>query len=300
MVVIIMSSKQLDKIYTQSKRLQITSNDRIVIMSDCHRGTGDKFDNFLKNKNIYLGALRHYYYRGFYYIELGDGDDMWEVKRYQDIIEENLSVFKMLKKFKDDNHLIMIYGNHDIIKRYPSILKKYFYTYFDNLLGEKRDLLNDMTVYESIVLEYKDKELFLLHGHQVDFFNSKLWLLSRFFVRNVWRKLEAFGIKDPTNAAKKYSVSKNVEKKLQKYSNEKNKLLIAGHTHRPIMPQIKESLYFNDGSCIHPNGITCLEIEDGCITLVKWEYSINKKKNINIKRVILGNPTPIDLYFQEN
>ncbi len=145
---------------------------------------------------------------------------------------------------------------------------------------------------------YKGNEIFLLHGHQADFFNNNLWPFSRFLVRNVWRKLESFGIKDPTKSAKKYSVSHRVEKKLQKWSIDNQKLLIAGHTHRPIMPSAGESLYFNDGSCIHPNGITCLEIEKGCISLVKWSYDINEESNITIRRYVLGSSVPIELYFQ--
>ena len=121
--------------------------------------------------------------------------------------------------------------------------------------------------------------------------------MSRFFVRNIWRPLEYVGIKDPTSSAKKYNVSKGVEKKLQKWSNKNHKLLIAGHTHRPVMSNIGESLYFNDGSCIHPNGITCIEIEDGKISLVKWEYNINRSKKINIKRTVLVQSVPLTLYY---
>lgn len=288
----------LDRIYNNSDRLKIDDSTKLVIMSDCHRGAGDNFDNFLKNKNIFLGALRHYYYRGFTYIELGDGDDFWEVKKYKDIIEEHISAFKLIKKFHQNNRFIMIYGNHDIVKSHPRVLKEYFSTYYDKFSNEEKELLTDLQVYESLILDYDGKEIFLLHGHQVDFFNSNLWRLSRFLVRNVWRKLESIGIKDPTKAAKRYSVSESVEKKLQKWSIDNNKLLIAGHTHRPIMPNVGESLYFNDGSCIHPNGITCIEIENGNISLVKWEYNITKKRTINIKRTILGSPVPIKLYFQ--
>ena len=289
--------KGLDRLYSNSNKIKIDDSSKLIIMSDCHRGAGDNFDNFLKNRNIFLGALRHYYYRGFTYIELGDGDDFWEVKKYKDIIEEHISAFKLIKKFHQNNRFIMLYGNHDIVKRQPQILKEYFSTYYDKFSNEEKELLADLQVFESLILDYDGKEIFLLHGHQVDFFNSNLWRLSRFLVRNVWRKLEGIGIKDPTKAAKKYSVSESVERKLQKWSIENNKLLIAGHTHRPIMPNVGESLYFNDGSCIHPNGITCIEIEDGHISLVKWEYNITKKKTINIKRTILGRPVPIKSYF---
>ena len=88
-------------------------------MSDCHRGIGDKYDNFIKNKNIYL----HYYYNmDFTYIELGDGDELWEVLNYKDIIIKHLDAFMMLNKFYDNDRLIMLYGNHDFFKKNNDIL----------------------------------------------------------------------------------------------------------------------------------------------------------------------------------
>lgn len=294
-----MSIKQLDKIYNNSKRIKIDDSSKIFIMSDCHRGSGDAFDNFFKNKNIYVGALNHYFNKGYTYIELGDGDDMWEVKNYNEIIEENIDVFKVLKRFHQNNRLVMIYGNHDIVKRMPKILEKYFYTYYDKITKEEKELLYNLRVYESLIIEYKGYEMFLVHGHQVDFLNNKLWRLSRFLVRNVWRRLEHIGVKDPTKAAKKYIVSKKVEKRLQKWSRDNNHILIAGHTHRPIIPSIGESLYFNDGSCIHPNGVTCLEIENGCISLVKWEESINDEQIISVSRKLLGGDILIDEYLEK-
>lgn len=294
-----MSIKKLDKVYNNSMRIKIDDLSKIVIMSDCHRGAGNNFDNFLRNKNIYKGALNHYFNKGYTYIELGDGDDMWEVKKYNEIIEEHLDTFKILKKFHQNNRLVMIYGNHDIVKRIPKILEKYFYTYYDKITKEEKELLFNLKVYESLIIDYKGQEIFLVHGHQVDFLNSTLWRLSRFLVRNIWRPFEYIGMKDPTNSAKKYKVSKNVEKKLQKWSMENNRILIAGHTHRPIIPEVGEGLYFNDGSCIHPNGVTCLEIENGHISLVKWEETINDDQIISVKRKLLGGDTLIEEYLQK-
>ena len=270
---------------------------KIVIMSDCHRGNGNNDDNFEKNKNIYDSALQHYFNNGFTYIELGDGDEMWEVKNYKEIIEEHIDSFKELKRFNDEGRLIMIYGNHDIVKKSPAILRKYFYEYEDKETNEKRKLLFNLEAYESLILEYKGQEIFLIHGHQVDFLNSTIWPVSRFLVRYVWRNLELVGIKDPTSAAKNYRVKNKVEKKLQKWSQENKKMVIAGHTHRPLFPKAKESLYFNDGSCIHSNGITCLEIENGKIGLAKWGLDVNNDEQIVVKRFGLEKSEPIENFF---
>lgn len=290
-------NNKLDKIFKNSKELVIDDNTKLVIMSDCHRGAGNNYDNFIKNKNIFEVALQDYYNKGFTYIELGDGDEMWEIEDYEDIIETHLDAFKQLKKFNDSGKLIMIYGNHDIVKNSPKILKKYFYKYYGKEKEKEKSLLDNLIVYESLILKYKNYDIFLIHGHQVDFLNSTIWPFSRFLVRHIWKPLEQLGIKDPTSAAKNYKVTQKTEKRLKNWSIKNNKILIAGHTHRPIFPQIGKSLYFNDGSCIHPNGITCIEIESGNITLVKWVLKANKNKLISVKRKVLDGNKPIINFF---
>lgn len=292
-------SKKLDKIFKNSKRLFMDDSTKLAIMSDCHRGSGDNYDNFVKNQNLFKAALQYYYAKGFTYVELGDGDDMWEVKDYENIIEVHLEAFKQLKKFNNSGRLIMIYGNHDMVKKSPAVLEQYFYKYYNTITKKEEPLLDSLIVYESLVLNYKNYDIFLIHGHQVDFLNSTLWRLSRFLVRYVWKPLENIVTKDPTSAAKNYQVSKNTEKRLEEWSTQNNKILIAGHTHRAIFPKIGQSLYFNDGSCIHPNGITCLEIENGNITLVRWEFEVNKDEFILAKRKVLEGQESIINFFKQ-
>lgn len=288
-------NKRLDKLFKNSKKMSINNQSKIVIMSDCHRGIGDINDNFKKNKNIYGDALNYYYKNGFTYIELGDGDEMWEIEDYDNIIKENIEVFKIIKKFHDKNRLIMLYGNHDIIKRNQEILEKHFYKY--NNVNKEEDLLNNLTTYETLILNYDNKDIFLIHGHQLDIINSSFWKLTRFLIKNAWKKVEKIGIKDITNNIKNNKVENKIERKLKKWSIKNNKIIITGHTHNPIYPEIGDSLYFNDGSCIHPDGITCIEIENGNISLVKWTFAIKDNKIISVEReIIIGNKS-IDSFY---
>lgn len=282
--------RKLNKILKKSKKVFIDDDSKIVIMSDCHRGDGSNSDNFMKNELIFLKSLNYYDKNGFMYIELGDGDEMWEVKDYPKIIEVHIESFRKLKKFHDSNRLIMIYGNHDILKKSPYVLKQTFSKY--KLDTKEESLLENLKVYESLILNYKNHDLFLIHGHQVDFLNSTLWMFSRFLVRYIWKTLENIGLKDPTGTSKNHGVTKNTEKKLQEWSKINHKILIAGHTHRAVFPNTGESMYFNDGSCIHPNGITALEIENGNITLVKWE----KEKFSITRKIIEGNQSILSFY----
>lgn len=67
-----------------------------------------------------------------------------------------------------------------------------------------------------------------------------------------------------------YKKKNKVEQKIIKWSKDNNIMLISGHTHRPTFANLDEDMYFNSGSCIHPEAITDIEIECGYIRLVKW------------------------------
>lgn len=289
-------TKKIDKLFKKSKRISINNKSKIVIMSDCHRGIGDINDNFKKNKNIYGDALNYYYKNNFTYIELGDGDEMWEIQDYDDIIKENIKIFKIIKKFHDKNRLIMIYGNHDIIKREQEILEKHFYKY--NNKNKEESLLNNLITYESIILRYNNKDIFLIHGHQLSLMNSSLWKITRSLIKNAWKKLEKIGIKDITNNIKNNKVEKYLEKQLKKWSIKNNKIIITGHTHNPIYPEPGTHLYFNDGSCIHPDGITCIEIENGNISLIKWIFVLKDNKYISVERQIIVGSQLINNFYK--
>ena len=291
--------KELTKILKKSKIFKIDNKSKIVIMSDCHRGTGNNYDSFTKNENIFNSALNYYFLNGYTYVELGDGDEMWKEVNYQNIIDEHLDTFKIFKKFYELNRFIMIYGNHDICKRDFEVLKRFFYFYYDKRLNKNIKLLDNLVVNESIIFDYYDKKILLFHGHQLDILNGILWRLSRLLVRYVWRFLEYTIFKELTSSAKNYyKINKRVNR-LQKWCKKNNIIIITGHTHKPMYPTCKKGMYFNTGSCIHPNGITCLEIENGNISLVKWSLKLNKKSLIVPKRTILDGEKRLSSFFNK-
>ena len=76
-----------------------------------------------------------------------------------------------------------------------------------------RVLKNTPNLFQRELSNPKDKDIFMLHGHQVDLLNGTFWRLARFLVRHVWKNLERFGIRDLTRAAKNYAVLKSFLKK---------------------------------------------------------------------------------------
>ena len=98
---------RLNKTFEGAARLPLNSRTKYVLISDCHRGVGTSNDNFLKNQNLYFAALQHYYRTGYTYIELGDGDELWENRSMEQIIEAHGNVFWLLSLLQRKEFLRM-------------------------------------------------------------------------------------------------------------------------------------------------------------------------------------------------
>lgn len=291
--------KRVSQVFQSSEQIYFDDSSRIVLMSDCHRGNGDWTDDFSGNQNIYFAALTHYYNEKYTYIEIGDGDELWENKKFYDIIHAHSDVFWLLSRFFIEGRLYFIFGNHDIVKKDNSFVKNNLYMYFDEREQKNIPLFPNIKVHEGLVLRHKvtDLKILLLHGHQGECFNHSMWRLARFLNRYLWRPLESFGINDPTRTAKNYKKKTAQAKRLTEWVIKEKHMLIAGHNHRPMFPEVSETPYFNDGSCVHPRCITAIEIAEGYIMLVKWNVATKVNGTLFIKRKVLAGPRKLNDYF---
>jgi len=287
------TKKKLDRAYQQAKVIEFSDQDKFVLFSDCHRGNNSFGDEFARNRNTYLHALKYYYKEEFQYCELGDGDELWENLSFRPIFEAHKNVYQHLKLFHDKGDLHMIWGNHDMVYRDESYVAKNLYTYFDEKTGEETDLFCDIKYHEAIILKHKNtnQEVFLLHGHQADWWNYSFWRLSRFFVRLLWIPSQILGIPDPTSPAKNYKELIKVERRTKKWITDNNNIItVTGHTHRPRFPEPGDIAFFNDGSCVHPRSITGIEIENGAISLIKWQVITTDDGTLKVSRILLEGP----------
>ncbi|KZS39960.1 serine/threonine protein phosphatase [Aquimarina aggregata] len=287
------SQSRLDRAYKNAKVIAFDDTSKFVLFSDCHRGDNSFADEFANNRNIYFHALKHYYNEGFTYCELGDGDELWENLNFDVVFRSHKNVYELLQLFYNDNRLAMIWGNHDMVYRNPKYVKKHLSSYLDRKTNKEVPLFPDITYHESIILKHQDtnQEIFLLHGHQADYMNYNGWRINRFLVRVLWKPLQIIGISDPTSPAKNYKESIRVERRIKKWiADNKNLFTIIGHTHRPRFPEAGQLPLFNDGSCVHPRCITGIEIENGTITLIKWQISTTEDGVLKIIRVPLEGP----------
>lgn len=288
---------RLAKSFEYALVLPLEPKSKYILFSDCHRGSGKANDNFLKDEFIYLAALKYYERRCFTYLELGDGDELWENRSIEKIKETHPHSFEMLSRLYYKNRLYIIYGNHDMVKKNASFQKNYCESFYSGQLFCHYPACFGIRFYPSIILKdaFGKKDIYLTHGHQASLMNSTFWKINRFLVRHIWKYLELIGIPDPTSAAKNNTRKEKTEKTLLKWAKNHSVILITGHTHRP-MAGTKESPFFNTGSCIHPAGITGIEIENRCITLVKWSLGTRHDQEVYVKREALAETVCVDEY----
>lgn len=291
---------RISRIFERASQITFDDSSRIVLISDCHRGNGSWADDFAKNQNLYHAALTHYFIQGFTYIEIGDGDELWKNRRMEDILDAHSDIYWLLSQFYKEGRLYCIYGNHDLEKKGIRFVQKNLTARFDEHKKAMAPLLDGLSFYESILLchAHTGGKLFLLHGHQADFLNSDLWLISRFLVRYLWKPLELIGVHDPTSASKNFRKKERVEKNLINWAARNNQALIAGHIHRAYFSEPGETPYFNDGSCVLPYLISAIEIFNGTIQLVKWRIKTRNDGTLFVGRDTSEGPIQLISYFK--
>ena len=202
----------LEKLYKESPELKISVKDKIVIFSDLHMGDGRSLDDFHKNSQLFMTALKEYYFKNNYILVLNG--DIEELHRYQlkGIKKQWKAVYDIFCQFHEKNRLYKIYGNHD-----------------SKLFGYKESELGCPTL-KSLTLKLKDRDLFVYHGHQASFYYNTFDDLMSLALKFIAVPLRI----------KSYSVAHNnmkkshIEKMAYDFAKSKQMISIIGHTHRPL------------------------------------------------------------------
>jgi UDP-2,3-diacylglucosamine pyrophosphatase LpxH len=299
---------------------------KFIIFSDQHKGARNGADDFMLAEPNYLSALEFYNQNNFFFISLGDNEELWENSLVK-VKKHNQATFETEKKFIERNVFVKIFGNHDLYWDNDPLA----WVQLKNIYGEK------LKVYEGVILPVSigDKKLDICctHGHQGDANSDGNWF-SKFFVASVWAPLQAFLRINPNTPA--YNAEKKTLHNSIMYewsAQQKDRLLITGHTHQPVFASltyierlykkfqiakkdnntevmndlVKEirkqekktaavsidyltmiPSYFNSGCCCFSDGdITGIEIAHGCIRLIKWEMRDQKPQRIVLEEISL-------------
>lgn len=295
----------LNKLYANAPVREINQNDKIVIFSDTHIGSGGSKDDFAFNSDFFLDLLKHYYSRDFFFILNGDIEELHKFPLRR-ILSFRREIYEMFDKFVQRGSMVRLIGNHD----YNLYREKEFSARFPFL--------------EACKLNFSGKTIFIFHGHQAGLFFKFMQPISAFVVRYISAPLGLKNYSVAFNSQKRYLL----EKKVYEFAREKKILAVIGHTHRPLFESLskidslkfrieqncrahpgatpgqrkkleekilkdkkeiqkliedKETgsghLYsrdtvvpcvFNSGCCIDRNGMTAIEIGGGNIELVYW------------------------------
>lgn len=298
-----MLKRRLDKLLKNPEKIAIDDKSKIIFFSDCHRGVGGQADDFAHNQLLYIAALNYYLEKGFTYIELGDGDELWENKNFESIKATYRTIFEKFDEFHKNNRFYFIWGNHNRRWKNSGKFQNQFSSVIDPATRERKSILLRVKAYEALVLVYKKdekKKILLVHGHQGELLNDTFWWLGRYFVRKVWKILQKCGgFPDPTSPAKNYHRQRKADQKFRKWVEHSKVPMIIGHTHKSVFPPQGEIPYFNDGSCVHPRCITGIEIINGKIQLIKWFVSMRQdNNNLFITKSELENPRSLNTIFE--
>lgn len=281
----------LDRVLQASPAIEVDDRSRIVLLSDAHRGDNSRADAFRHNARLFVETLRHYADAGFTYIEVGDGDELWQNHDLRAVQAAHPEAFDLLHRLDADRRLHLLLGNHDIQGR----------------RFRHRMVKDGMPVGEGLVLRSgaSDRRMLVLHGHQADCTADQLQVLSRNVVRRVWRRVLVAGIREvhpqatragelpsegrthPWRLVMKWLRAEFVQR-LVEWVDRTGLPLICGHTHLPHMPASGEVPYFNTGNCVSPGRLTGLEIAGGQICQVRWTFAGDA-----VERQVLGAPLPL-------
>ena len=209
----------------QEHGLPLDETSRFIIFSDLHKGAGDDADDFLPCKATYLKALDYYYENGFTLLLLGDVEELWE-NRPEEVMATHNDTFTSEGRFFPERYLRVV-GNHDDTWNDPAAVAAHL---------DKRH--PGVKILPGVVLEYEDEALFgellLVHGHQGTLDSDTLAQFSPRLLP-LYRQLQnKFHIGRTTPATNEYLRGEHDTQMYHWASQQKNLILIAGHTHRPV------------------------------------------------------------------
>ena len=245
--------RRLSQVLETAKTFHFDDSSKFVLFSDLHRGNGGKADAFRPNAEMFLNTLQNYVRRGFTYVEVGDGDELWKGWPFEEIRHAHRRVFDLLHELDKENRLHLILGNHDVKRRARHLERK-----------------DGMLVHEGLLFQHRksDKQLFVVHGHQADILCDPMYFFARRAARFGYRLRDALRKWRPPAPLEREKGK--LEHRIIHWINAHSQIVICGHTHRMSFPFNGGPPYYNTGSGVFPGRLTGLEIENGAIVPIQW------------------------------
>lgn len=217
------------------------NTDRMIIFSDLHKGAGNGADDFRRCERAYNAALAYYYVMGYWLVELGDVEELWE-ERARTVVKKYERTLRLSAEFHIDpdrrgSRYTRVWGNHDDHWNRPGQVEKFLVPIYcpDGVAG--------LDVHGSVVVRVVGEdgqplgELFLAHGHQGTFESDRASGFSRLVVRYLWRpfqRLFNFSLNTP---ARDWVLRAKHNLAMHRWvvdTARTDLIFVAGHTHKPV------------------------------------------------------------------
>jgi predicted phosphodiesterase len=284
--------------------------DKFIIFSDLHKGARDGADIFAKADKNYLAALDHYNKEKFQYICLGDSEELWE-NLFLTVKKHNKATFQKEKLFIKRDAFIKVFGNHDLywdnsplapvslMQLYGKSIKVYEGVVLQTLVnnktlsiylthGHQGDLQSDGNWFSKWFVSnvWAPFQSYLHINPNTPSTNDDLktahnkmmyqWSSKRKNTLLITGHTHQPVFKSFTHIEMLYNNLEEAKKaKDLKRINDLQKQIDILHKKGDKMPDFSGYLdtYFNSGCCCFDDGdMTGIELEDGCIRLIKWRY----------------------------
>ncbi len=308
------------------------NSGKFVIVSDQHKGARDTADDFRLSEKNYLAALDHYYKENFTLLSIGDSEELWENKP-DVVIEKNRLVLLEEARFLQSDRYYRTFGNHDLewkfeiqqnlflkpifgkkTKVYEGILLKTNYLQKDFSIflthGHQGDKKSDGNPFSTwvvaaiwtpiqrfleISINTTSDSFELVDAHNIMMYEWSATQKDLLFISGHTHK-PVFASLDHIDR-----LNKQLLKEQENNNSEKIKELQTEINYRKAEyygKQFHKTMaipsYFNSGCCCFADGdITAIEIEAGCIRLIKWKV----ENNMSIRKVL--EEAPLSYIFEQ-
>jgi decaprenylphospho-beta-D-ribofuranose 2-oxidase len=224
-------AKGLDAAYERSardvRRVDLAT-DRLVILSDQHRGARDGADDFRRCEPAYNAALAYYYREDYDLYVLGDVDELWECTP-KEILATYPETLRLERQFLEEHRYVRFFGNHDDLWQSERAVRRILWRVLDGV--KVREALRiDVTRHGQPL-----GHLFLVHGHQGT--PDYRWrFFARPIVRWLWRPLQRKLKFASTSPALDWDLRDRHDNAMFQWAkgHPDHIVLVAGHTHRPV------------------------------------------------------------------
>jgi len=204
--------------------------DKLILVSDLHKGGKNRADDFRHCEVAYVTALNHYFKLGYRLCVMGYAEELWEELPGR-VFEKNSMAFAAEKQFHEAGCYIRLWGNHDEIWGDKGLVN----TLLQPVYGEI-----PLTVEESILLDVYDEDeklgrILLVHGHQGTQFGGKNLAIPKWILHNIWRPIQVVTGFSCNTPATDWRLRLDRDKIIYQWASQQPGLvLIAGHTHAPV------------------------------------------------------------------